>query len=132
MPSQLAVSGIRPSGIESEHGLGKTTRLVDWAVREAGRGEQVVFLCAYASEVPGVTDLVATTAAARGMLQRRRRHRNCVELLGGGTITVVLSDDATRLPAGNTKVAVDDWSAHPWSTRMFLHSWAPEWRTEGG
>jgi hypothetical protein len=118
--------------IESERGTGKTTRLVDWAIEQAQLGEDVVFLCAFAQEVRHVTDLVVDTAGARGIPIRKRKRSHAVELSGLGTITVMFGDDSTCLRGSSAKVAADDWSEHKWFTRMYLHSWAAELRTEGG
>jgi hypothetical protein len=117
--------------IEPDHLTGKTTRLVDWAIEKAGGGGHVVFLCAFSEEVRQVTDLVVTTAQARRIWERTRYRRNSVEVVGGGTITVVFGESSASLRRPGVKVAVDDWSAHQWSTRMYLHTWADEWRTEG-
>jgi len=118
--------------IETNFQTGRTTRLVDWAVERARQGEDVVFLCAFAPQVGHVTDLATTAARARGVLKRRRPRKHSVELVGNGTITVAFGGD--RLPnlrRSRPKVAVDDWSEQPWSTRLYLHSWAGEWWTEG-
>ncbi len=110
---------------------GKTTRLVDWAIEQARDGGNVVFLCAFAEEVGPVTALVATTAQARRIWERTRRRQHAVELVGGGTITIAFGEGTSNLLQVGAKVAVDDWSAHPWTTRMYLHTWATEWWTEG-
>jgi hypothetical protein len=118
--------------IESGRRSGRTTRLVDWAIHQARGGGPVVFVCAFPTEVVQVTDLVAATAAARGVLKRLRTRRHSVELVGGGSITVVFSGDPLAPLRGTCpKVAVDDWSEQQWSTKMYLHSWADEWWTEG-
>jgi hypothetical protein len=116
--------------IVSSHRTGRTTRLLDWAIEHAQRGEKVVFVCAFEPEVGHVMDLAVTTAASRGIYRRQRRRS--VELVGGGSIVVVFSGDPlSRLRRTCPKVAVDDWSAQRWSTRMYLYSWTDEWRTEG-
>jgi hypothetical protein len=114
--------------IEPTGKTGKTTRLVDWAIGQARKGERVVFLCAFAEEVPHVTALLARTAFTRGILGRERKHS--VELLGEGRIDVILSDNMTRMRA-NAKVAVDDWWAHQAFIRMYMMSWSDDWVTEG-
>jgi hypothetical protein len=118
--------------IASGHRTGRTTRLVDWSIEQARRGEQVVFLCAFAPEVDHVTDLAVTTAASRGVFKRQHTRRHSVDLVGGGSITVMFGGDPLSHVRGKCpKVAVDDWSEQQSSTRMHLYSWTDEWWTEG-